>query len=419
MLFSFLGIVFNFLLLSLIYSASLNQFTPSTSTKSTTTTTATTTTTNSVIRQQHVGSVQQRNGASQMCNGRVSTAATTIPVEGVEPVCSTVETVTSTAPIPSQLVQDDVASVSSEATKPQHIHDSSVKCTATTTRVDDVEPITTSVETFSAQTPSQPVQEDMASTSSEVKTQRYTRVSSVKYKLYRKQHKVSHTGPKQIRKYRVMRPGITDAVHEISDNDDIIESGADQAKEAICNAIGSNDDWKDIPVRQTVGDVSLLSDGHLMANTCSPTRVVHLRKRRKTDDDNKKPRKQTVPSKNTMLKLVRKEVITNNSRNHKTAETRSSCQTESQSHFKSLWGGFCFAKDPENFRLARIRRLGMHLQEAMPSLPKTIRHCVSNLELSSAEEKRLNESISPKRSVSADDITSLNSEAAILSEIYQ
>lgn len=86
---------------------------------------------------------------------------------------------------------------------------------------------------------------------------------------------------------------------------------------------------------------------------------------------------------------------------------------------KTLWKNFCFAKNWDSFKLLRIPRLGIYLQETIPSVSQNIRQCVSDLELSAVEEKRLSEAGSPKRSVSENDVSSLRGNSTVFTEVSQ
>ncbi len=159
-LFSCLAILGNFITVTLLYSACVNQFMPNTNR-----------TTNGVTQQQHVTNVQRQNSASQLSNGGTSTAAITTPVDNVETVSSNVEAVGSNV----EAVSSNAEAVISNAE-------------AVGSHVEMVNP--------NVRRPSEQVQENIASTSCEVKKRRYTRVASVKVKFRKKQPRISHAGQK-------------------------------------------------------------------------------------------------------------------------------------------------------------------------------------------------------------------------------
>ena len=355
----------------------------------------TNTTTNSATQQQHVTNVQQQSTTSQLSYGSTSTAVTTTPAADVETVSSNVETVGS-----------NVETVSS-----------------------NVETVSSNVETVNPAVlrASEPTQENQPSTTCEVRKRRYTRIASVKLKFRKKQPRISHAGQRRIRNFKVTRQDIDDVVHESLNNDDAMKSGVNQDTKTSSNVNDINDDSTYALVRDSAKNTSVSLDGIQMANGCSPARASHVRKRRKIVDGNK-TKKEGQCSKSTTWRITSKELVHDYSGKNKlkenaseSMENTSSGRTESrsQNHMKSLWENFCFVKSWESFKLPRIRRLGMYLQETMPSVSQNIRHCVSDLELSSIEEKRLSEGGNLRRSVSASDISLLDGNSTVMSEICQ
>ncbi|CAB4013566.1 seipin-like isoform X2 [Paramuricea clavata] len=390
-LFSCVSILGNFIIVSLLYSACVNQFMPNTNT-----------TTNSATQQQHVTNVQQQSTTSQLSNGRTSTAVTTTPAADVETVSSSVETVSSSV----ETVSSSVETVSS-----------------------NVETVSSNVETVNPAVlrASEPTQENQPSTSCEVRKRRYTRIASVKLKFRKKQPRISHVGQRRIRNIKVTRQDIDDVVHESLNNDDAMESGVNQETKTSSNVNDVNDDSTFALVRDSAKITSVSLDGIQMANGCSPARASHVRKRRKTGGGDK-TKKEGQCSKSTTWRITSNELVNDNSEKNKLKENASESmenkssgriESRSQNHMKSLWENFCFAKSWESFKLPRIRRLGMYLQETMPSVSQNIRHCVSDLELSSIEERRLSEGGSLRRSVSASDISLLDGNSTVMSEICQ
>lgn len=87
----------------------------------------------------------------------------------------------------------------------------------------------------------------------------------------------------------------------------------------------------------------------------------------------------------------------------------SKSDTEYPAEIQPTWDSFCFSTKWETFKLPRIRRLGKYLKETMPSFSKRVRHCISDLELSSVEEDRLVQTINcTRRSASASDLTTFS-----------
>ena len=331
--------------------------------------------------QQRVRNMQQPNTASPTSNGHVSLAVLTRPVANFETVGSNLEAVGLNA------------------------------------------------ETVDLNVPraTGPTQENTASTSCEVRKRRYTRIASVKLKFHKKQPRISHVGQRRIRNVKVTRQDTGNAVQESLCNHDIVENELNQDAETSTNANDFNGSTERL-VKDCAKDASVSFNRIQMLKKFSPTRVGHVRKRRKTNNGNK-TREDGKHVTSTTWRISSKETIANSERNKLSKNTNKSMENKpgpshttdspAQSHIKSLWENFCVAKNWERFKLPRIRRLGMYLQETMPSVSQNIRHCVSDLELSSIEEKRLIECGSPKRSVSVSDISSLDSNSTVMSEIYQ
>lgn len=338
------------------------------------------TTTSSGTQQQQntqVTSSQQQNTTSPNNTGTTSTSVSTRPPANVEVVGSNAET--------STVETSTVATV-----EPNNVPSTS-------------EPI---------------IEETTASTSCQVKKRRYTRIASVRLKFHKKQPRLSDQ--RRLKNIQTVRQDIGKVVPESLSNSDL-ENGVNQDGEASNNAKDSTD----IPVDEFMKNASVSSDGIEVVGRCSAATVSHVRKRRKTDNGNKM-KKEGKYNKTTMLRMGRKEIEAekferNNLEENENIENRNSSErTESEcQNRKSVWENFCFSENWESFKLPRIRRLGMYLQESMPSVSQKIRHCVSDLELSSVEEKRLKGGGSPKRSVSASDITSLDGNTMIMNEIYQ
>ena len=329
--------------------------------------------------------VQQPNTASQGSNGRVASSVIARPAANFEAVSSNVEAVSSNA-----------------------------------------EPVDPNVPNVPRTT--EPTEENTASTSSEVRKRCYTRIASVKLKFHKKQPRLSHAGQRRIKNVKVTRQDIGHVVQESLNDGDTLENVANQGAETSSNANDLTDLTANL-VQDSANDPSVSLDGIRLVNRCSPVRVGHVRKRRRTDNSNK-TKKEPQRVKSTTWRIRSKEMMADGSGRTKLRGNASesmenkpgpshTAESPAQNDVKSLWENFCIAKNWESLKLPRIRRLGMYLQESMPSVSHNIRHCVSDLELSSVEEKRLSECESPKRSVSASDISSLDSSSAVISEIYQ
>ena len=362
---------------TLLYSACVNQFMPNTKT-----------TTSSVTQQQQntqVTNPQRQNTTSPNNDGSTATPVTTSPPANVEMVGSNTEALT-------------VGTSTVETSTVETVNPSNVQSTS--------EPI---------------VDEATTSTSCEVRKRRYTRIASVKLKFHKRQPRSSHVGPRRIRNIQTTRQDIGEVVSESLSNSDT-ENGVNQDGETSSNAKNSTS----IPHDEFMRDASTSSDGIKVVGKCSPATVSHVRKRRKTDSGNKM-KKEGKCSKTTTWRIGGKEIVADKFERNKLEEneskknrTSSSERAESQRRIqKSVWENFCFSENWDSFKLPRIRRLGVYLQESMPAVSRKIRHCVSDLELSSVEEKRLKGGGSPKRSVSASDITSLDSNTMLMNEIYQ
>ena len=265
-------------------------------------------------------------------------------------------------------------------------------------------------------------EESTASTTCDVRKRRYTRITSVKLNFSKKQPRLSHAGQRRIRNIQTTRQDIGEVIAETLSNSDT-ENGANQDGQAS----SSSKNTKDIHVDNFVQNSTVCSDGIEVAGKSSPLTVSHVRKRRKTNNDNKMKQEGQRSKTTTSWKMDEKEIVSDTSRGNKLNENESLEYKSSSSEIpearpqnqKSAWENFCFSENWDSFKLPRIRRLGRYLQESMPSVSQKIRHCVSDLELSSVEEKRLKEAGSPKRSVSASDITSLDGNSMIMNEIYQ
>lgn len=340
-------------------------------------------TTSSVTQHQHVTSVQRQNAASsQSNNGRTSTVVTATPVSNDEPSAisitpvSNVEAVSLNPGGPSQPAQDGT-----------HI------------------------------------QENVPSTSSKMKRHRYTRVAHVKLRLHRKQPKISHTVQRRVKNVNVFKESDDDGVDEsINSESTAIENGLSKEEEA------ANNDLTNAFVRNSSTGKLSFSDIQ-MARKSSPCRISHIRKRRRTEFVNK-AKKEGELSKTTSLRIVNKKVATDNSQKNKLKQNAHkftengpgpSDRTKSrlQHDLNSVWDNFSFAKSWDYLKLPRMRRLGTYFQETMPSVSRKLKHCVSDLELSSLEEERFIESGSRKRSVSASDVTSLEDTVTVMSDIFQ
>lgn len=88
-----------------------------------------------------------------------------------------------------------------------------------------------------------------------------------------------------------------------------------------------------------------------------------------------------------------------NNMSHSVSDIEFSPETETG------WDGFSLAENWQTFKLPRIRRLGINLKENVLSFTRRLRHCTSDLELSSAEETRLIQSNCTRRSASTSDLT--------------
>ena len=266
------------------------------------------------------------------------------------------------------------------------------------------------------------IEESTASTTCDVRKRRYTRITSAKLNFSKKQPRLSHAGQRRIRNIQTTRQDIGEVIAETLSNSDT-ENGANQDGQAS----SSSKNTKDIPVDNFVQNSTVCSDGIEVAGKSSPLTVSHVRKRRKTNNDNKMKQEGQRSKTTTSWKMDEKEIVSDTSRGNKLNENESLEYKSSSSEIsearpqnqKSAWENFCFSENWDSFKLPRIRRLGRYLQESMPSVSQKIRHCVSDLELSSVEEKRLKEAGSPKRSVSASDIASLDGNSMIMNEIYQ
>lgn len=344
--------------------------------------TSTTTTNNVTSQQQHVSNVQQRLG-------RQIRPATVITSRNAGH-----ETVSSNA----QTVYSSLETVGTSA-----------------------ETISTGNETrdHNDLRASEPMQENLASTSRAVRKRRYTHIASVKLKINKKQQKTSNVVQRRIKSVKVTREGI---IQEFLNKGVAIETSVTGDKCASSNGSDAHNHMTTNPTCSAKNsDVSV--DGMPEDQSILPARLRHARKRRKSTGGSK-----TIDeiqcSKCSTYKRTREQPdsLVNNklTRNIKLDnEASDSEESRLQSHMKTLWKNFCFAKNWNSFKLLRIPRLGIYLQETIPSVSQNIRQCVSDLELSAVEEKRLSEAGSPKRSVSENDVSSLRGNPTVFTEVSQ
>lgn len=131
-------------------------------------------------------------------------------------------------------------------------------------------------------------------------------------------------------------------------------------------------------------------------------RLEHTKSRKREVKGGKNPSKRTTSSHSKKDQAKKSEAMKINLENimsHSVSDTEFSPET------KSAWDGFSFAKNWQTFKLPRIRRLGINLQENVLSFTRRVRHCTSDLELSSAQETRLVQSNCTRRSASTSDLT--------------
>lgn len=100
-----------------------------------------------------------------------------------------------------------------------------------------------------------------------------------------------------------------------------------------------------------------------------------------------------------------KRILVSHSKKDQTKENATIKTDMPDTGTETGWDGFGFSESWETFKLPRIQRIGINLQENMLSFTRRLRHCTSDLELSSAEERRLIQTNCTRRSASTNDLT--------------